>query len=140
MNKNDWNHPLPFGDSQWVKKKDIEPLVKSIRQLLDNIYEFGAPTDTEYVESVESAISNLIGDVSTPGQDDQDQTPVPGVHELLKQHEDDTRQFADLIMKQHRFATTINRLANIILDSKIANDNNRFEAEEAVQSVLPLLG
>jgi hypothetical protein len=58
--KHDWNHPLPFGDSYFVNKKDVEPLTIAVRRLLDNIYEFGAPTDEEIVETVEEALQGLL--------------------------------------------------------------------------------
>ena len=62
MRKNDWNHPLPFGDSVWVKKSDVEPLVKAVRKILDEIYEFGSVVSNEYVELAESAYISLVGD------------------------------------------------------------------------------
>jgi hypothetical protein len=65
--------------------------------------------------------------------------PVAGVHDLLKQHEDDTRRFAELIIERHDMARTINHLANIILDHENTSENDRFEAEEAIEKVLPLL-
>jgi len=63
MNRvNDWSHPLPFGDSLWVKKNDVEPLVKAVRKMLDEIYEFGSVVSNEYVETAESAYIKLVGD------------------------------------------------------------------------------
>jgi len=65
MNRvNDWNHPLPFGDSLWVKKNDVEPLVNVVRKMLDGIYEFGSVVSNEYVELAEDALKKLIGDES----------------------------------------------------------------------------
>jgi hypothetical protein len=58
---------------------------------------------------------------------------------LLKQHEDDTRQFAQFIMEAHGFAVIINRLANYILDEPCSSDNAKYEAEEAIKLVLPHL-
>ena len=60
LRKYDWNHPLPFGDAQWVQKADVEPLTIAIRRLLDNLYEFGEPTDEEIVERVEGALQRLL--------------------------------------------------------------------------------
>jgi hypothetical protein len=56
----DWNHPLPFGDSQWVEKAEVEPLTIAMRRLLDNIYEFGTPTDSELLEQVEEDLQRLL--------------------------------------------------------------------------------
>lgn len=61
----DWNRPLPFGDSYWVKKSDVEPLVQAVRRLLDNIYEFGAPTENDYVDPVEDQLRKLTGEAGT---------------------------------------------------------------------------
>jgi hypothetical protein len=36
---------------------ETEKLVKAVRQLLNNIYEFGAPTGQEYIDAVETAIA-----------------------------------------------------------------------------------
>jgi hypothetical protein len=63
-----WHHPLPFGDSHWVKKSDVEPLVQAVRRLLDNIYEFGAPTEHDYVDPVEDQLLKLTGDGGTGEQ------------------------------------------------------------------------
>lgn len=57
---NDWDHPLPFGDSLWVKKSEVEPLTIAVRRLLDNLYEFGEPTDEVIVEQVETALQALL--------------------------------------------------------------------------------
>lgn len=62
IRKNDWLHPLPFGDSMWVKKSDVEPLVKAVRKILDEIYEFGSVVSNEHVEAAESAYISLVGD------------------------------------------------------------------------------
>ena len=62
---NDWKHPLPFGDSMWVKRSDVEPLVKAVRKMLDEIYEFGSVVSNEYVEAAESAYISLVGDEIT---------------------------------------------------------------------------
>ena len=62
IRKNDWAHPLPFGDSVWVKKSDVEPLVNAVRKMLDEIYEFGSVVSNEYVEIAESAFIKLVGD------------------------------------------------------------------------------
>ena len=65
--------------------------------------------------------------------------PTGSLRDLLKQHEDDTRQFADLLLRQYKYAGIINRLANIILNGKDASDNDRYEAEQAIELVKPLL-
>ena len=62
-----------------------------------------------------------------------------GAGELLKQHESDTRQLAQLLVERQKLASMVNSLANTVLDSKNASDNDRFEAEEAIKRVLPLL-
>jgi hypothetical protein len=36
---------------------ETEKLVKAVRQLLNNIYEFGAPTGNEYIDAVENAMA-----------------------------------------------------------------------------------
>lgn len=56
----DWSHPLPFGDSVWVKKADVEPLVKAVRKMLDEIYEFGSVVSNEHVEMAEGAYIKLV--------------------------------------------------------------------------------
>jgi len=55
-----YSRPLPFGDSLWVKKEEVKPLVIAVRNLLDNIYEFGDPTDSLFMENVEDALKKLL--------------------------------------------------------------------------------
>jgi len=64
-----WDHPLPFGESYWVKKSDVEPAVIAVRQLLNNIYEFGAPTDDIYLNQVEDALKQLTSGDVTKGRE-----------------------------------------------------------------------
>ncbi len=59
--------------------------------------------------------------------------------ELLKQHEDDTRQMAQMLLSRLDCAHLINRLARVVLDVKGASDNDRYEAEQAIDLVMPLL-
>jgi len=40
-------------------RSEIELLVKAARYLLNNIYEFGAPTDSVIIEAVEDALSKV---------------------------------------------------------------------------------
>lgn len=58
---------------------------------------------------------------------------------LLKQHEDDTRLIANLVIERQRFAGMVNSLANSILESSDKSDNLTLEAEEAIVEVLPYL-
>lgn len=39
--------------------KEIEHLIRVTRRLLNNIYEFGAPTDGIFIEQVEEALNKL---------------------------------------------------------------------------------
>ena len=59
MIKYSWSNPLPFGDSYWIRKDDVESLVKSIQALLDNIGEFDTVTDGEFLDAVENALEKL---------------------------------------------------------------------------------
>lgn len=70
MRSYDWSKPLPFGDNEWVKKSDVEPLVDAVTYLLRNIYEFDRPTDEVFIEMVEKALLNLTG--KPPVVDDPD--------------------------------------------------------------------
>jgi len=44
------------------RKSDVRSLILAVRRMLDNIYEFGAPTDSIFVEQVEDALQRLTGD------------------------------------------------------------------------------
>lgn len=57
---------------------------------------------------------------------------------LLQQHEEDTRQLAQLVIQRQALASKVNSLANIILGLN-ASDDERDEAEEAIEKVLRLL-
>jgi hypothetical protein len=67
--KHTWNNPLPFGDSHWVKKSDVEPLVIAVRRLLANIYEFGTPTDDVFADQVDGAMGRLTSGTGEPAGD-----------------------------------------------------------------------
>ena len=60
------------------------------------------------------------------------------VHQLLKQHEEDVQQMTRLAHERQKWVVMVNRLAHIILQKEIT-DNDRDEAEEALEKVLPLL-
>ena len=57
--KYNWNNPLLFGDSYWVRKDEVEALVKSVQALLKNIGEFDTVTDGEFLDAVENALEKL---------------------------------------------------------------------------------
>jgi hypothetical protein len=60
-----YSHPLPFGDSHWVKKEKVKPLVLAVRRLLDDMYEFGNPSDSKYPQEVEDALQALLYEKDT---------------------------------------------------------------------------
>lgn len=59
--------------------------------------------------------------------------------ELSNQHEEDTRLIANLLLKRRNLASLVNRLANLILENGGHSDNDRHEAEDAIEKVKDLL-
>ena len=59
------DHPLNntlAAPAEWLRlfPPVFSQLVKTTRRLLDNLYEFGAPTDSIIVEQVEDALNSLV--------------------------------------------------------------------------------
>lgn len=55
---------------------------------------------------------------------------------LQLQHEKDLEQMATLNITIDRYAGLANKLARIILDHEVIDDNDKWEAEQVVQDVL----
>lgn len=49
-----------------AKSEGADRLVRDVRLLLNNIYEFDKPTDGEYLDAVEQDIKKLAGEASEP--------------------------------------------------------------------------
>jgi hypothetical protein len=56
-----------------------------------------------------------------------------GIHEFLEQHEGHARLMISFILQRSRLISMVNRLAKIVLETKIVSDIDRSEAEEAIE-------